>query len=52
MKALFREFLQVCRQEKKWWLLPLIALVVLALAAVFILASNAGISWALYPSKG
>jgi hypothetical protein len=51
VKSFFREFLQLCRQEKKWWLIPLLALLLLGLAAVFILASNSGISWALYPSK-
>ena len=51
VKALFREFLQVARQEKRWWLIPLLALLALGLAAAFLLASNSGISWALYPSR-
>ena len=51
VKSLFREFFQLCRQEKKWWLIPLAVLLLLGLAAVFILASNSGISWALYPAK-
>jgi len=51
VKSWLREFWLLCKQEKKWWLIPLIVLVLLGLAAVFILASNSGISWALYPSK-
>jgi hypothetical protein len=51
VKLLFRQFLQLCWQEKKWWLIPLIVVLLLGLAAVFLLASNSGISWALYPSK-
>ena len=51
MKSFFREFFQLCREEKKWWLIPLVVLLLLAVAAVFILGSNSGISWALYPSK-
>ncbi|HXP61336.1 MAG TPA: DUF5989 family protein [Dongiaceae bacterium] len=51
MKLWFRQFFQLCRQEKKWWLIPLLVLLLLGLAAVFLLASNSGISWALYPSR-
>ncbi|MGO8678894.1 MAG: DUF5989 family protein [Limisphaerales bacterium] len=51
MKSFFREFFQLCREEKKWWLIPLVVVLLLAVAAVFILGSNSGISWALYPSK-
>jgi hypothetical protein len=51
VKSFFREFFQLCRHEKKWWLIPLVVLLLLALAAIFILASNSGISWALYPAK-
>jgi len=51
VKSLFKEFFQLCWQEKKWWLVPLVVLLLLGLAALFILASNSGISWALYPSK-
>jgi hypothetical protein len=48
MWALLKEFLQLCRQEKKWWLVPLVVLL-LALGAVLIFASSSGIAWALYP---
>jgi hypothetical protein len=51
VKSWFRQFFQLCRQEKKWWLIPLLVVLLLGLAAVFLLASNSGISWALYPSK-
>jgi hypothetical protein len=51
VKSLLREFFQLCWQEKKWWGIPLAVLLLLGLAAVFILASNSGISWALYPAK-
>jgi hypothetical protein len=48
MWALLKEFRQLCRQEKKWWLVPLVVLL-LALGAVLIFASSSGIAWALYP---
>jgi len=51
VKSLFREFFRLCWQERKWWLIPLVIVLLLGLAAVFLLASNSGISWALYPSK-
>ncbi len=51
MKSLIKEFFQLCRQEKKWWLIPLAVLLLLGVAAVFLFASGSGISWALYPSK-
>ena len=50
MWALFKEFLQFARREKKWWLIPLVAIVLL-LTALFIFAGGSGISWALYPSN-
>jgi flagellar biosynthesis/type III secretory pathway M-ring protein FliF/YscJ len=51
MKAFLKEFLQLLRQEKKWWLIPLAVLLLLAVAALFLFSSNSGVSWALYPSK-
>jgi len=39
------------RQEKKWLLASLLVMLILALAVIFLLASNSGISWALYPSR-
>ena len=48
MWRLFKEFLLFARQEKKWWLIPLIVLL-LVLGAILIFASSSGIAWALYP---
>ena len=51
MSAWLRQLLVLCRQEKKWLVLPFLLLLILAVAVIFLLASNSGISWALYPSK-
>jgi hypothetical protein len=48
MWRLFKEFLLFARQEKKWWLIPLVV-VLLVLGAILIFASSSGIAWALYP---
>lgn len=48
MWSLLKEFLRFCKQEKKWWLAPLIVLL-LALALILVFASSSGIAWALYP---
>jgi hypothetical protein len=48
---MLKQFLQFIREEKKWILIPLLVLVVLAVAAIFLFRSNSGISWALYPNK-
>jgi len=48
MWPLLKEFLQFCKQEKKWWLVPLIV-VLLVLGVILVFASTSGISWALYP---
>lgn len=48
MWRLFKEFLLFARQEKKWWLIPLVVLL-LGLGAILIFASSSGIAWALYP---
>ena len=48
MWRLLKELLQLCRQEKKWWLIPLVV-VLLALGAILVFASSSGIAWALYP---
>jgi hypothetical protein len=47
--SLFKEFLKCARQEKKWWLIPLI-LVLLTVGAIVIFTVNSGIAWSLYPS--
>jgi len=48
MWDLCKEFLQFLRQEKKWWLVPLV-LILLALAALLVFGSSSGIAWAIYP---
>ena len=48
MWTVFREFLRFCAREKKWWLLPLVALL-LMLAAILIFATSSGVVWAIYP---
>jgi hypothetical protein len=48
MWALFKEFLAFARQEKKWWLVPLVVLL-LAVGAMLVFTSSGGIVWALYP---
>lgn len=48
MWDLFKEFLQFLRQEKKWWLVPLVVILV-ALAALLVFGSSSGIAWAIYP---
>ncbi len=50
MWSLLKEFLQFAREEKKWWLIPLV-LLVLAAVAVLALSGGSGISWALYPNR-
>ena len=48
MWSLLKDFLKFCRQEKKWWLAPLIVVLVI-LGAVLLFAGSSGIAWALYP---
>ena len=48
MWSLLKEFLLFLRQEKKWWLLPLVV-VLLALGALMVLSSGSVLSPFLYP---
>lgn len=48
MWDLVKEFLEFLRKEKKWWLWPLVG-VLLLLAALLVFASGSGLAWALYP---
>ena len=48
MWSLLKEFWQFSKQEKKWWLIPLIV-VLLLLGIVLIFTAGSGIVWALYP---
>ena len=48
MWPLFKDFIRFAKQEKKWWLIPLIA-VLLVLGAILIFTASSGLAWALYP---
>jgi len=48
MWSLLKDFFKFCRQEKKWWLVPLIVVLVI-LGVVLVFAASSGIAWALYP---
>jgi hypothetical protein len=49
MWSMLGEVLRFCAREKKWWLIPLVVLL-LVLGLILVFASHTGISWALYPS--
>ena len=48
MWQLCKEFLAFLRQEKKWWLAPLI-LVLLALGAIIVFSSSSVLAPFIYP---
>ncbi len=48
MWSLLKEFLHYLRQEKKWWLIPLVVMLV-ALGAFLIFGASSGVGWAIYP---
>ncbi|MBI5692621.1 MAG: hypothetical protein HZC55_21280 [Verrucomicrobia bacterium] len=48
MWQLLKEFLTYLGQEKKWWLIPLVV-VLLGLGALLIFGSSSGLGWAIYP---
>jgi len=48
MWDLLRDFARFLRQEKKWWLVPLIG-VLLLLGLLVVASSSAGVSSFLYP---
>jgi hypothetical protein len=48
MWGLLKEFLAFLRQEKKWWLIPLVVLLI-GLGALLVFGSGTGIAWLLYP---
>ncbi len=50
MLGFIKEFFQFAMREKRWWLVPLI-LILVAGAVLLLLSGGSGISWALYPSK-
>ena len=48
MWILLKEFVHYLRMEKKWWLIPLVAMLV-GLGALLIFGSSSGLGWAIYP---
>jgi len=48
MWQLCKEFLLFLRQEKKWWLIPLVILL-LALGAIIIFSANSVLAPLMYP---
>lgn len=42
------ELLEYLRQERKWWLIPIVLLLV-GLGALLIFGSSSGLGWAIYP---
>ncbi len=48
MWPLLKEFFQFLRQEKKWWLVPLVV-VLLALGVLMVVSSGSVLSPFLYP---
>jgi len=50
MTRFLKEFLRFAMREKKWWLIPLL-LILVVVGLMLFLSAGSGISWALYPSK-
>jgi hypothetical protein len=48
MWNLLKEFLQHLSREKKWWLIPLV-MVLVGLGALLVFGSATGLGWAIYP---
>jgi hypothetical protein len=48
MLNLLREFIQHLVQEKKWWLIPLVVVLV-AFGALLVFGGSSGLGWAIYP---
>ena len=48
MWQLFKEFLLFLRQEKKWWLIPLVV-ILLALGALIVFSSGSVLAPFMYP---
>ena len=48
MWSLFKEFLLFLRQEKKWWLIPLVV-ILLALGALIVFSSGSVLAPFMYP---
>ncbi len=48
MWSLLKEFARFLHQEKKWWLWPLVLLLLL-IGALVVFTASGGIAWLLYP---
>jgi len=48
MWQLFKEFLSFLKQEKKWWLIPLVILL-LGLAAIIVFSGGSVLAPLMYP---
>jgi len=48
MWLLLKEFFHYLREEKKWWLYPLVFML-LGLGALLVFGSSSGLGWAIYP---
>lgn len=46
--SLYREFILFLKEEKKWWLIPLVVLL-LAIGAILIFAGNSVLAPFIYP---
>ena len=45
--SLFKEFVQFLREEKKWWMIPM--LIVFALVGVLVVLAQGGMVLGMYP---
>jgi hypothetical protein len=48
MWSLLKEFLSYLKAEKKWWLIPLVVMLV-GFGALLVFGSSSGLGWAIYP---
>jgi hypothetical protein len=48
MWDLLKEFMQHLAQEKKWWLIPLVVILI-AFGALLVFGGSSGLGWAIYP---
>ncbi len=48
MWTLLKEFLEYLRREQKWWLIPVVVILVLV-GALLVFGATSGLGWAIYP---
>ena len=48
MRRLLSELFDHLRQERKWWLIPLVVVLV-SLGFLLVFGSSSGLGWAIYP---